>query len=224
MSLRKLMSIGSRFLPFCIAITLVLALAPMALAKKTPYMGVGGGGATYNYRPGNAAADASKIADMYNKWRDMEDKAIPPGGSGGPEYNPPGMPEVPTACGENQDCWSCYEQANKQLERLRVNFEKLRILYKETDDFTKAAMAFGDSAAGASNLGGIEWTAQRLKILKSWKNFEKAYRRKHNQLVGKLKEALQEVAKCEKQYFGVDDWYARYGYMFHSFMAMHYQK
>ncbi len=182
-------------------------------------------GGAWAYDHSNAMDHAVKGMDIYNKFKELQDKGIPPGGSGsGPNYDPPGMPEVPTACGKNQDCWSCYEQANKKLERLRVNFEKLRILYKETDDFTKAAMSFGDSVAGASNLGGIEWTAQRLKILKSFKSFEAAYRKKHNQLVGQLKEALQEVAKCEKQYFGVDDWYARYGYMFHSFIAMHYQK
>jgi len=177
------------------------------------------------YEPATGAADAGKIMDMYNKWKEMEDKAIPPGGGGsGPDYNPPGMPEVPTGCAQDQGCWQCYEQANKKIERLRINFEKLRILYKETDDYTKAAMSFGDSVAGASNLGGIEWTAQRLKILKSFKNFEAAYRKKYNQLIDELKAALQEVAACEKKYFGEDDWYARYGFMFHSFIALHYQR
>jgi hypothetical protein len=182
-----------------------------------------GGALAYDHT--NAMDHAGKINDMWNKWKDLEDKEIPPGdGGSAPDYNPPGMPELPTSCGENQGCWQCYEQANQRLERLRMNFERLRILYKETDDYTKAAISFGDSAAGASNLGGLEWTEQRLKILRSWKNFEAAYRKKYNQLVDALKNALQEVAKCEKQYFGVDDWYARYGYMFHSFIALHYQR
>jgi len=186
-------------------------------------------GGAWAYDHSNGMDHATKAADFYNKWKEFEDKGIPPGdggsgGGSGPEYNPPGMPEVPTACGKDNDCWSCYEQANKRIEYLRESFEKLRILYKVTDDYTKAAMSLGDSAAGASNLGGIEWTAQRLKILKSWKNFETAYRKKTNKLVGDLKEALQEVAKCEKQYFGEEDWYARYGFMFQSFMAMYYQR
>lgn len=209
MSQRKRLKIKSRLLIICLALAFSLPLAGGALA----------------YDHTNAMDHATKGMDIYNKWKEYEDKGIPPGDGGSePDYNPPGMPEVPVSCGGNQGCWTCYENANKRLERLRVNFEKLRILYKNTDDYIKAAMSLGDSAAGASNLGGIEWTAQRLKILKSWKNFEAAYRRKHNELVGKLKDALQEVAKCEKQYFGVDDWYARYGYMFHSFIAMHYQK
>ncbi len=209
MSQRKLLKIRSLFLPLCIAMLLVLAWS----------------GGAWAYDHSNAMGDAGKVNDIWNKWKEFDDKGIPPGdGGSGPDYNPPGMPEVPTACSNNQDCWSCYEQANKRIEYLRESFEKLRILYKETDDYTKAAMSLGDSAAGASNLGGIEWTAQRLKILKSWKKFEVAYRNKVNKLVGDLKEALQEVAKCEKQYFGEEDWYARYGFMFQSFMAMYYQR
>lgn len=235
MSLRKLLKTKGGFWSLCLAMALicVLAWSPIALASgaggsTSTSSGSDGGGNPPDYGPGNAAGDAARIADMYNKWREMEDKE-PPGGGGsssssGPDYNPPGMPEVPTSCDGKQGCWQCYESANKRLERLRISFEKLRILYKETDDYTKAAMAFGDSVAGASNLGALEWTAQRLKILKSWKNFEAAYRKKHYQLVNELKAALQEVAKCEKKYFGMDDWYARYGYMFHSFMAMYYQR
>jgi hypothetical protein len=209
MSQRKRLKIKSRLLIICLALACLLLWAGGALA----------------YDHTNAMDHVGKGMDIYNKWKEYEDKGIPPGdGGSGPDYNPPGMPEVPTSCDGKQGCWTCYEQANKRLAQLRINFEKLRILYKETDDYTKAATALGDSWAGVSNLGGIEWTAQRLKILKSWKQFEAAYRKKYNQLVNALKDALQEVAKCEEQYFGVDDWYARYGYMFHSFMAMHYQK
>ena len=169
----------------------------------------------------------AKMTDLYQKLEEMEEK-IPPldpaDGGNQPDYNPPGMPEVPVSCGENNDCWNCYKQANERIEKLRINFEKLQLLYKETDEFTKAAVAFGDGAAGATGLAALEWNAQRGKIKKSFKAFEAAYRKKYAELLGKLKAALQEVAKCEQKYFGEKDWYARYGYMFQSFVAMHYQK
>ena len=173
-------------------------------------------------------AGVAKMTDLYEKMKEMEEKVPPPldpnDPGSPPDYNPPGQPEVPVSCGENNDCWNCYNDANKKLEKLRGNFEKLRLVYKETDDFTKAAMAFGDGAAGATGFAALEWNAQRGKIKKSFKTFEEAYRKKYNELLDKLKAALQEVAKCEQKYFGEKDWYARYGYMFHSFIALHYQK
>lgn len=168
----------------------------------------------------------AKLADLYQKLEDLEEKSTPLDQDGGaaPDYNPPGMPEVPISCGEKQGCRSCYEKANQKLEKLRRDFEKLRLLYKETDEFTKAAVAFGDGAAGSAGVGALEWSVQRGKIKKSFKNFEKAYRNKYLELLEKLQAALQEIAACEKEYFGEDDWYARYGFMFHSFIALHYQK
>ena len=169
----------------------------------------------------------AKLTDLNQKLDELEEKAAPldPGkGASQPDYNPPGMPEVPVSCGGNNDCWHCYQSANQKIEKLRVYFERLRILYKETDEFTKAAVAFGDGAAGSTGFAALEWNAQRAKIKKSFKSFEAAYRKKYAELLERLKAALQEVAECEKKYFGEKDWYARYGYMFHSFIALHYQQ
>jgi hypothetical protein len=189
-----------------------------------------GGWADAAKKAGGAAANWATNPDTARKVEDLWEKNPPspldPPSDGGadPDYNPPGMPEVPTACGEDKKCAACYEEANKKIAKLRYSFEKLRILYKQTDDFVKAACAFGDSVAGLSSVGGLQWNHERDKIQRSFKGFEAAYRDKHKELLDKLKEALEEVAKCEEQYFGDKDWYARYGFMFHSFIALHYQK
>ena len=169
------------------------------------------------------ASKSDALAKSKDLW-DKTDPLDPSDASSEPSYDQPGMPEVPTACYENKDCYYCYEKANDKIADLRYSFEKLRILYKQTDEFVKAAIAFGDGVSGMTHYGAIQWTKERMKIQKSFKNFEAAYRKKHNQLVNELKDALEKVAECEKKYFGEEDWYARYGFMFHSFIAMHYQR
>lgn len=162
-----------------------------------------------------------------NAAKDMWDKTDlldPSDADAEPEYDPEDMPEVPTACGEEKDCWRCYEAANEKIVNLRYSFEKLRILHRKTDDYVKSALALGDGISGQAGVGALQWTSERLKIQKSFKVFEEAYRKKHKELLKNLKEALKEMAKCEEQYFGEKDWYARYGYTFHSFVAMHYQR
>ena len=206
---------GRIFLTAALAcLVLTLAATPRTALAGDPFSDATGAG-------------VAKMTDLYQKMEEMEEKAdaLDPNNPGdGPDYNPPGQPEVPISCGGNTDCTNCYKAANKKLDSLRANFEKLRLIYKETDDFTKAALAFGDGAAGSTGFAALEWNHQRGIIKNSFKAFEKAYRKKYNELLDKLKAALQEVAVCEQKYFGEKDWYARYGYMFHSFIALHYQK
>ncbi len=176
---------------------------------------------------GPVGAGASKFGDLSQKLDEYWEKKKPldpDEKGGGPDYDPPGMPEVPVSCGDNNDCWKCYKKANEKIEKLRVSFEKLRILYKDTDEYTKAAIAFGDGVAGSAGVGALEWAHQRGNIRKSFKAFEAAYKKKYAELLDKLKQALLEVAACERAYFNELDWYARYGYMFHTFMALNYQK
>lgn len=176
---------------------------------------------------GALSGKAVKGADLWGKLEDLNEKSTPldPNrGADKPDYDPPGMPEIPLACPKDKACRVCYESANKRIGKLRKSFEHLRLLYKETDDFVKAAVAFGDGIAGSAGVGALEWNAQRRKIKGSQKSFEAAYRKKYAQLLGDLKEALQQIAKCEKQYFGEDDWYARYGFIFQTFMSLHYQR
>lgn len=170
----------------------------------------------------------AKGLDWYQKFDETAAKAkdvnTDEGGAWDPDYDPPGMPDVPISCQKNQDCYRCYEVANQKIKDLRISFEKLRIVYKETDEYTKAAVAFGDGVAGSTGVAALEWNHQREKIKGSFKHFEFKYREAFNKLITKLKSALQDVALCEKQYYGQEDWYARFGYMFHSFIAMHYMK
>lgn len=162
-----------------------------------------------------------KGKDLWDKYPAMSDGDK----QADPNYNPPGMPQVPTSCDESKKdgCKECYVKAYNSLYKLRMNFEELRAVRISTENFTKSALAFGDSVSGVHGVAGIEWQAQRRKIEASFKNFEKAYRNKHQQLVKKLEDVLKEIDKCEAEYYDEKDWYNRFGYMYFSFMEDRYR-
>lgn len=177
---------------------------------------------------GKAQDQAKKGADMAKQGSDWFDAFKPLNDQdkqADPNYNPPGMPQVPTSCDESKidGCKDCYKDAYDRLYKLRINFEKLRALKISTEDFTKASLSFGDSVSGVHGVAGLGWQAERRKIEASYKNFEKAYRNKHQELVDKLKLVLQDIDKCEAKYYDEKDWYNRFGYMYFSFMEDRYK-
>jgi len=174
--------------------------------------------------------DFSKMNELLKKAEDAGKKASvldPPRDENAEKnYNPPGMPTMPISC-ENSDksgCEECYKDAYKNLKKLRRYFEQLRTLYVVTDDFTKAQIAFGDGISGSVGVGALQWNVERTKIQKSFKGFKKAYNKKLNELLERLKKTLEQIAACETKYFDNKDWYNRYGFMFVTFMSMYYAR
>jgi hypothetical protein len=177
-------------------------------------------------KPTGSIPDIGKTLEHITKAGDLSETLDPTDKNAQHDYSPPGMPTMPIACEnmKNNDCETCYKDAYEELNDLRRYFEQLRAIYVETDKFTKASIAFGDSIAGSVGVGGLEWMAQRSKIQNSFKTFKKAYKKKYNELLGRLEKVLQEIAKCEDQYFDNKDWYSRYGFMFLNFIAVHYAR
>ncbi len=175
--------------------------------------------------------DIAKLMDLAEKARNATAKVPtldPSDAEMEPDYDPPGMPNLPISCGgdetefDTSGCEKCYRQAHEKLKKLRRNFEQLRALFVETDEFTKASIAFGDGVAGLTGVAALEWHHQRTNIMSSFKGFTEAYKRKCDELLADLDKALHQIGDCEAEYFGDADWYNRYGFMFHGFMAMHY--
>jgi hypothetical protein len=147
-----------------------------------------------------------------------------------PEYSPPGMPGIPTACmapippgvakAINEVAWTgpcgeCYEDAHKDIEKVLQRFEKLRRVHARTVRVYNTSIAFGGAA---SMVGGIitaaEWMKIRNGIEETYKNYNGVYDAKVVELTAALTAALQKVAACEMKYFNNPSWYDRYGFMF----------
>ena len=178
----------------------------------------------------NLPGKVAKAVETYQKGKEAYNKASlldpPTDGDAEKNYNPPGMPTMPISCEKNnkKGCEECYKDAYEKLRKLRIYFEQLRTIYAATDDFTKAQIAFGDGIAGSVGVGALRWNVERNRIQNSFKNFKNAYKKKYNELLGRLENVLKEIGKCEAKYFGNEDWYSRYGYVFLSFIAMYYQR
>ena len=149
---------------------------------------------------------------------------------------PAGSPTIPSICTEislddngeileNQDegCASCFVEARQKFNERRYLFERLATIYKCTKKFTDAAIAFGDNTSGVHAVAGMAWQAERIKILKSVEDLEKAYDNKYAEMLQDLADAMMELNICEAKY-GVEDWYDRFGYMYFEFMKEKYAR
>ena len=143
-----------------------------------------------------------------------------------PDYSPENMPQVPTTCSDNvdYDCMQCYEDAYNELNFLRYNLEKLRSIYGATKHYANQSMAFGDSVSGLHGALGISWQYEKKGIQESLDKLKVTYDDRYQGMMRTLRRTLNEVAQCESQYFGVDDWYSRYGFIYYTFMEDRYRR
>jgi len=176
---------------------------------------------------GQKMADGGK--EFYKKYAGYKDlmeeydHLTPQDGPFDPDYMPPGTPQIPTSCTGAQ-CGHCFEDAYAQLTAVRVRFEKLRVVYGSTKAWIARALSFGDNASGISGFAGLAWQTERRKIEASVANLDRSYDNKYNELMGTLETSLKAIEACEAKHFNNPDWYNRFGYMFHSFIADRYRR
>jgi hypothetical protein len=140
------------------------------------------------------------------------------------DYEPKGMPKVPSKCAESDECRSCFEPAYERLTAVRIRFEKLRRIYAWTANYKARAFALGDSAAGMHGLAGLAWVGERVKLERQFGQFEASYDAKYEELIAELRAALEQIAACEEQVYGEQDWYNRFGFIYYQFMADRYRR
>ena len=51
------------------------------------------------------------------------------------------------------------------------------------------------------------------------KSFQATSVAKYEEIIGGLHEALLQLAACEEEFYGEEDWYHRYGFIYYQFMA-----
>ena len=167
-----------------------------------------------------SAKDAQGLIDLFQSYQGLstKDKEFDP------NDNPPGSPEVPASCQDASTggCQSCYAEAYESLNKARFDLERLRAVRGSTEEFYRASTSFGDNVSGIHGVAGLAWQAERRKIEASFKNFQGVYVKKHGQLMGNLKAALEKIAVCEAKFYNEPDWYNRFGFMYYTFMESRY--
>ena len=135
-----------------------------------------------------------------------------------------GAPQVPTSCAGSETCGECFTHAQNQLNGMRLNLERLRCVYRAAADFTRASIAFGDSASGIHAVTGLEWQTQKAGIVQAFESLKHTYDVKYGQMLPNLRGALESIGQCEAQFFHNNDWYDRFGFIYYTFMADRYKR
>ena len=71
---------------------------------------------------------------------------------------------------------------------------------------------------------GVAWPPERKVIQDAFAKMGDTYDEKYETYLRELQKGLQGVAVCEKRYFGEDDWYSRYGFIYYTFLADRYRR
>lgn len=141
----------------------------------------------------------------------------------GSAYTDASGPTVPSQCAENEDCAACYEEAVRKIDFNRYYIERARCITAANVKMANSAVAFGDSASGIHAVAGLSWQLQgKPQIEEAVAKLKKTYTSKAGQYLNNLQGALQELGQCEARHYGEEDWYQRYGWIYHNFMKAKY--
>lgn len=148
-----------------------------------------------------------------------------------------GAPSTPASCANDSPitpgvagtqaggaCGDCFTRANRQLNGMRLNLERLRCTYSSYSRYVHAKIAFGDSASGIHAVTGLAWQNARAEIVGELENLKHAYDQKYADMMPNLRAALDALGHCEDQFFHEPDWYNRYGFIYYTFMADRYKR
>ena len=135
-----------------------------------------------------------------------------------------GAPSVPTSCADSEQCGQCFTGAQRRLDGMRINLKRLRCVYTAAADFTRSAIAFGDSASGVHAVTGLAWQTEKRGIEEAFQHLKQTYDEKYRQMLPNLRGALEAIGECEAQYFHNNDWYNRFGFIYYTFMADRYKR
>ncbi len=167
------------------------------------------------------------LMNVYQSWQEFTaaHNGLTPGDSQfDPDYAPPGSPQIPSACAGSEQCNACYEKAVKDINFYRFSLDKGRGIANNALQYSKKAIAFGDTGSQTMGVGGLAWTHKaKPEIEKSVAKLRKTYQSKYTEWIAGLQTSLQALGKCEEEFFKERDWYNRFGYIYYSFMADRYK-
>jgi hypothetical protein len=140
--------------------------------------------------------------------------------------NPPGMPLLPSRCAKNPECRRCLKQATDALTNAHSLLEEQYVIYKQTELAAGRIIELADAAAGLSPYAKLVWTVQKdgEDINKAKAALYTTYDTNLAKLLSMLNDALIAQGACERDAFGDQDWYNRYGMIYYTFMRERYTR
>ncbi len=173
---------------------------------------------------GNVKEDHVTFDDKSNNTKNQQGQRQQQGRKNDPSNNRMGRKNRSQNDRDKEDACDCLEKAYEDLKTVRVNFEKLKMIYTKTKKITDWSISFGDNVSSASGgMSGMAWQKEKTKILKNMEGFYKAYDRKHLQFAGRLEKALLKIDECEAK-LGFENWYNRVGFIYYTFLKDKYKR
>ncbi|HLS84060.1 MAG TPA: hypothetical protein VK016_05285 [Arenimonas sp.] len=167
------------------------------------------------------AIDVARDTDAFLRdWEalDSEEAAC------GSAYSDSSGPTVPSRCAEGEDCLRCYEEAVSKINFNRFYIERARCITAANVRMANSAMAFGDSASGIHAVTGLAWQLEgKPQIQEAVEKLKRTYTEKAAVYLRNLEGSLKALGRCEAEHYGEEDWYQRYGWVYHNFMKAKYQ-
>lgn len=170
-------------------------------------------GGAFN-KVGEAATAVAAAAQLYASYTALDERVDV-------DLSAANTPRVPSSCAGSEECGACYERAQGRLNHDRVTLERLRVVGRQTKAMKDDALALGQSVASFPGMG-FGWYRARKDILTGWQSFVGQYEAKYEELMANLRMVLDEIGACEAEYFDQPDWFDRYGFIYHQFMAERY--
>jgi hypothetical protein len=141
----------------------------------------------------------------------------------GSAYSDASGPTMPSQCAEREDCAQCYGEAVRKIDFNRFYIERARCITATNVKMANSAMAFGDSASGIHAVSALSWKLQgKPQVEQSVAKLKQTYTTKAGQYLDGLEGALKSLGQCEATHQGEQDWYQRYGWIYHNFMKAKY--
>lgn len=147
-----------------------------------------------------------------------------------PNYNPDGMPSLPSRCVEDPDgkCRDCFMQPVGQLNKWHKLLEDQWVIYRQTMLEAGRIVELADAAAGMSSLAKFKWSIDKANpndpANKAKAHFFAEYDKNYAELIKRLNDALLGIGQCEFEHFSDRDWYNRYGMPYYLFMRERYKR
>jgi seryl-tRNA synthetase len=134
-------------------------------------------------------------------------------------------PSIPVSCAPGRGgCYACYSGAVEDIDRSRRLLIQLHTRGLSTVAVYRAGERLAGVVQGASAAAGMAVSASRGYYMdQPMARFTQSYERKADEMLDALEVKLRALGACEAQYYNVQDWYNRFGFMYMSFMRSKYE-
>jgi hypothetical protein len=147
-----------------------------------------------------------------------------------PDYNPPGLPILPSrAVGDSSlkpEVYGAFRDLQDKINKAKAHLEGNYVVLKQTELKTKRLEELADTAGGFSAIAGLYWAKSKADpndpMNKSKAGFYEKYDGGQQNGLDFLNDTLKEMAEFELKHYGDRNWYLYFGLPYYNFMVARY--